>query len=81
MEFHKVFKFKSVTERKSMDKWMQDFDVEIVADIDAGMYGNRYIDWKSPTLTSNKVVRGSGYNSLHGTFTRTFTSKDMNKIC
>ncbi len=79
MEFHEEFKFRNVEEHKLMQNWMDKFDVQIVDDKDAGMYGNRYVFWKSSILTNNKIVKGSGYNSMHGTYTRTFTSNDKQK--
>jgi len=76
MEFNMNFGFRTVGEEEPMKKWLKEFSVEIIQVIDGGMYGQRHVDWRSPILTDNKVVRGKGYDSQHGFSSRTFSSTD-----
>ena len=75
-KFYKSFTYSSYGEKKEYDAWVLDHGIEIVHDLDGGMYGRRIIIWKSDKLTNGELVRGSGYQSLHGSTTRTFSSED-----
>ena len=75
-KFYKSFTYSSYGEKKEYDAWVLDHGIEIVHDLDGGMYGRRIIIWKSDKLTNGELVRGSGYESLHGSTTRTFSSED-----
>ena len=74
--FYKNFVWSSHAEKKEYNAWVLENGVEIVRDLDGGMYGNRIIIWKSDKLTNGELVKGSGYQSLHGSTTRTFSSED-----
>ncbi len=79
-KFYKSFTFCSYDEKKEYDSWVLENGVEIVRDLDGGMYGRRIIIWKSDKLTNGELVRGSGYESLHGMTTRSFSSEDKKEV-